>query len=328
MPLSTECSNPTLQRRAAIASGGVQDHAGAVRIELIEDFDLDHTIFQTLEGRLQRFAMRTRIGKRVHWEPGRAAEVENDYATARSETPLPPIDPRLLAFMVNECDFAVEHAEGSFLDHLYFCREYTAVHYPQGSPLVMLLHSILGTATNTFAMAVDRIPRLQGLLDPHVWMHIQAFPSILRLLYGADLRRELWENVDRLEALRSIRLHRVIDNAPLEITAADFWEALNYQLIHLVDFLPVANWRAWRADTAFIVFRDLHALLERAGRRVAGVRYDTATEAIGLVGERLPLPNRIVTWVPVSVSARYAESSMRRFSARIGHDLAFTIDWR
>ena len=328
MQSATERANPTLQRQAAIAAGGVQDHAGAVRIEPIENFDLDHTIFRTLEGRLQRFAMRARIGKRVHWEPRRAAEVESAYATARSGTPPPPIDPRLLAFMVDECDFAVEHAEGSFLDHLYFCHEYTAVHYPQGSPLVMLLHSILGTATNTFALSVDRIPRLQRLLDPHVWMHIQAFPSILRLLYGTALRRELWENVDRLAALRSIRLHRVIDNVPIEIAAADFWEALNYQLIHLVDFLPVAHWRAWRADTAFIVFRDLHALLERAGRRVAGVRYDPAARAVGLEGEDLPFPNRIITWVPVPISARFAEMSIRRFSARIGHDLSFTIDWR
>jgi hypothetical protein len=314
---ATERPDPTPQRKAAITSGAVRDHAGAVRVQAIEDFDLDQTIFQTLEGRAQRFVMRTRVGKQVHWAPAREAEVQAAYDEARSQTPLPPIDPALLRFMVEECDFDVEHADGSFLDHLYFCFEYTVAHYPEGSPTVMLLHSILGTGTNTFAMRADRIPALRALLGQRDWVHIEAFP----------LRRELRENLHRLDALQRIRFRRVIDNAPIELSAADLWEALNYQLIHLVDFLPVANWRAWRADTSFILFRDLHDLLERAGKRVAEVGYTPGGEAAGLEGEDLPLAGRLTTRIPVPVSERFAAKSVRRFSERIGHDMAYEIDW-
>ena len=52
MQRATERPEPTTQRKAAIASGAVHDHAGRVRVEAILDFDLDRTIFQTLEGRL------------------------------------------------------------------------------------------------------------------------------------------------------------------------------------------------------------------------------------------------------------------------------------
>ena len=89
-----------------------------------------------------------------------------------------------MQFLVTECDFNVEHADGSFLDHLYFCFEYSVQHYPRHSPLVMLLHSILGTGTNTFAMTADKIPQLRPLMTPWEWTQVEAFPSVLRLLYA------------------------------------------------------------------------------------------------------------------------------------------------
>ena len=49
------------------------------------------------------------------------------------------------------------------------------------------------------------------------------------------------------------------------MSAPDLWIQLNYQLIHLVDFLPVSNWSVHADDTAFIVFRDLYDLLTQAG---------------------------------------------------------------
>ena len=90
--------------------------------------------------------------------------------------PLPAVSAALMQFLVNECDFNVEHADGSFLDHLYFCFEYSVQHYPRHSPLVMLLHSILGTGTNTFAMTADKIPQLRPLMTPWEWTQVEAFP--------------------------------------------------------------------------------------------------------------------------------------------------------
>ena len=177
---------PSLQRKAAIAHGQARDHGDAVRVEPIPDFDLDQTIFNTLEGSIPRFVIRTRIAKESYWSEQAAQSVESAYQAALTAHPLPAVDPALLTFMVEQCDFDVEHADGSFLDHLYFCFEYSVQHFPDHSPIVMLLHSILGTGTNTFAMEAEKIPALKALMDDFEWTHVEAFPSVLRLLYDLD----------------------------------------------------------------------------------------------------------------------------------------------
>ena len=315
------------QRKAAIAHGGVRDHSGAVRVDAIPDFELDRTIFNTLEGGLARFVIRTRIAKEVHWAEPARAEVEQAYAAAQTPRPLPEVDPALLQFLVDECDFDVEHADGSFLDHLYFCYEYTHRHYPEHSALVMLLHSILGTGTNTFAMEAGKMPALQALITDFEWRHVAAFPSVLRLLYDQPLRQELWEKKDRLEELEAIHFHRVIDNERLTMTAEDFWIHLNYHLIHQTDFLPVSNWWAHANDTAFIVFRDLYAFLKQTGRLATALSYEPASKS-PTQGEAQTLGAKLVDWIPVSVSEKMAGRSIRRFSARIGHSMDYEIVWR
>jgi hypothetical protein len=60
---------------------------------------------------------------------------------------------------------------------------------------VALLHSILGTATNTFAVDAGKIPKLKALLTEFEAIHVETFPSIL-LLYnnnktGHDLAYQL-----------------------------------------------------------------------------------------------------------------------------------------
>ena len=82
-------------------------------------------------------------------------EVADDYA--RIDQPnASPVDQSLLTFMVEQCDFDVEHADGSFLDHLYFCYEYRAA-LPTAVRSGDAATSILGTG-NTFAMTADKIP--------------------------------------------------------------------------------------------------------------------------------------------------------------------------
>ena len=60
---ATERPNPSLQRKAAVANGAAVDHAGVVRVKPIDNFDLNRTIFQTLEGAAPRFVIKTRIAK-------------------------------------------------------------------------------------------------------------------------------------------------------------------------------------------------------------------------------------------------------------------------
>jgi len=319
---------PSLQRKAAIAGGRAIDHAGAVHVEPIENFDLDRTIFNTLEGSLPRFVIKTRIAKEAYWSDEAAKTVESNYQAARAAHPLPEVDPALMRFMVEECDFDVEHADGSFLDHLYFCFEYSVQHFPAHSPIVMLLHSILGTGTNTFAMTADKIPALKALMDAFEWIHVEAFPSVLRLLYDLPLRRELRRHIRRLDQLESIQFHRVIDNAPLTMSAEDFWTQLNFQLIHLIDFLPVANWGTHANDTAFIVFRDLYDLLERSGHKAANLSYAAGGGGRKVTGETQSFRGWLTTLIPVKLSEKMAAGSVRRFSASIGHDIGYELIWK
>jgi len=318
--------DPSILRKAAIASGCAKDHRGKVEVKPIPNFDLDRTIFQTLEGKAARFVMRTRVGKEPHWKPAAAESVEVRYQKARERHPLPEVDPTLIQFLVDECDFDVEHADGSFLDHLYFCFEYNVHHYPEQSPLVSLLHSILGTGTNTFAMEAEKIPALKKHLTDFEWAHIAAFPSILRLLYDLRLRAELRENEHRLDSLKRVDFHRVIDNEPISLSGEDFWIQLNYQLIHLIDFLPVANWSTHSNDTAFILFRDLYELLESNGKLEANVDYEPPGVIPTLEGER-PSLALLTDLIPVPVSEKMAARSVQQFSEKIGHSLDYTLVW-
>lgn len=324
---AAERPDPTLQRKAAIVNGGVVDHAGRVRIEPIPDFDLDRTIFQTLEGKLPRFVMSRRIAKRVHFDKQAAKEIQTKYEVGRATKSLPTVPPELIRFLVDECDFDAEHAEGSFLDHLYFGYEYSAQHYPEHSPLVMLLHSILGTGTNTFAMEAGKIPRLRELIDDFVWRQVEAFPSVLRLLYDRPLREELLANAHRPGALKEIGFHRVIDNAPITMSGEDFWIQMNYQIMHVLDFLPAANWSAHHSDNSFVLFRSLYEIMTRAGTLDAKIQYKPPSGARRFTGETADLGTRLIALVPDRVIDRMAGRSVRKFSERIGHSLNYNIVW-
>ncbi|MEO6952499.1 MAG: hypothetical protein ABI321_11845 [Polyangia bacterium] len=322
-----ERPNPSLQRKAAIASGGAVDHRGEVSVSPIEGFDLDRTIFTTLKGRIPRFVMQARIAKVARFDEAAAQRIQRAYDAAEARAALPAIRPELLRFMVEECDFEMEHADGSFLDHLYFCFEYGALHYRERSALVLLLHSILGTGTNTFAMRADKIPVLRTLLGEFDWAHIEAFPSVLRLLYDLPLRRELRANISRLSSLKEVSFRRVIDNAPIRMSGEDFFIQLNYQLIHLVDFLPVANWPRYANDSAFILFRDLYDLLERSGNKATELAYTPPHGSRALDREEQGLGGRLTTLIPVSLSEKMAARAVRGFSERIGHGIDYSLAW-
>ena len=316
----------TFQRKAAIATGTVRDHAGRVKVSKIPNFDLNRTIFNTLEGKLPRFVIQTRIAKEVEWYEEEQSAINESYSSMTEGGELPDVNPELLRFLVEECDFDVEHADGSFLDHLYFCYEYTHRHLPGQSALVMLLHSILGTGTNTFAMEADKIPKLKTLMMEDEWLHVESFPSVLRLLYAGDLMRELERNIRRLDRLKTIELHRVIDNKSITMTAKELWTQLNYQIIHLVDFLPVSNWQTHGNDTSFILFNRLYRFMQEAKLLEAKVDYVRSTKP-KLVDEEHGIGAKLVALIPVRLSEKMASKSIQRFSERIGHSLDFELKW-
>lgn len=322
-----ERPDPTIQRKAAIVNGGVVDHKGYVRVVPQRNFDINRTIFQTLEGAIPRFVMTRRIAKDVFFDKAKAEQIQEKYAHTRSTVELPKISPELVQFLIDECNFDVEHAEGSFLDHLYFGYEYSVQHFPNHSPLVMLLHSILGTGTNTFAMEASKIPALKALINDFEFRQVEAFPSILRLLYDGKLREELRANLHRADKIKEIHCHRVIDNAPIVLSGEDFWIQMNYQIMHVIDFLPAANWVAHHSDNSFILFRDIFDILKGAGKLEATLNYTPATGAHEFVGEEADLATHVLSRVPDAVVDKMAAKSVRKFSSRIGHSLEYKIVW-
>jgi hypothetical protein len=315
-----------MQRKAAIAKGGAFDFAGQVQIERMPDFDLDRTIFSELAGIGRKF-MSDRLSKEAVWDRAAAADIEAAYAQAQTAQPIPPIDPRLIQFMVDECDFSMEHADGTFLEHLVFCHHYAARHYPGYSPNVALLHSILGTSTNVFAMKPEKLPKLKALLTEFEAIHVDAFPSVYRLL-NTGLMEDLEQNAHRLGKLKTLHYHRVIDNEPLSIDATNFWIQLNYHLIHLVDFVPTANWSLHRADLFLQIFERLSQVLNRAGQRQAQVEFSLPKDKIAAVGETVTLFGRISRLL-LSPAANLAltRKTIRQYSAKCGHDLSYRLEW-
>ncbi|MFO1524852.1 MAG: hypothetical protein U1F16_02630 [Turneriella sp.] len=315
------------QRKAAIVTGGIADHSSKVHVKPIEKFDLNRTIFNTLEGNLPRKVIQTRIAKDVSWENDAARAIDAEYEKKSAQKDLPPIDPKLIAFMKDECDFDVEHADGSFFDHLFYCYEYSHFYYPQHSALVMLLHSILGTGTNTFAMPKEKIPQLKPLMSDFDWRHVEAFPSVLRLLYGTDLLKVLENEPAKLNSLKQIKFHRVIDNAPITMSGEDFWIQLNYQIIHLTDFIPVSNWPAHSNDSSFILFRKLYKFMTENGKLEAKISYEPPPLYAPVKNEELPVTGWLLTLMPTALGEWMTAQSIRKFSQKIGHDLKYELNF-
>ena len=316
-----------LQRKAAITNGGAADHAGRVTVERMVGFDMKRTIFGALTG-VPKMFMEEKLAKEPVWHDAAAAEVEAAYANAEATQPAPAIDQRLVDFMVEECDFSMEHADGTFLEHLVFCHDYAARHYPEHSPNVALLHSILGTATNTWAMDATKIPKLKELLTDFEALHVEVFPSTLRLFYNGEFLDELEANLHRLDELESLKLNRVIDNEPLEIDAENMWVNLNFHLMHFVDFMPPANWSTHRADPLLQMFQRLSDLLDKAGKRDATVDVVFPGDKLAIVGEKRTVFGRISGLLPASVTLKLAKKSIQEYSQEAGHDLSYELVWR
>ena len=315
-----------VQRKAAITQGGAVDHAGRVRISRMTGFDMNRTIFGGLEGIARKF-MDEKLAKEVEWDAAAATTIETAYDELEKAEPAPAIDQKLIDFMVNECDFSMEHADGTFLEHLVFCHHYAAHHYPEHSPNVALLHSILGTATNTFAMEAHKIPKLKALLTDFEAIQVEAFPSILRLLYNNSLLEELEQNTHRLGELKSLHCHRVIDNEPLTIDAENLWINLNYHLMHFVDFMPSANWSTHQADPLLQMFGRLSDLLDRAGQRQAQVELALPDAKSAPVGENRTLFGRLMDRLPAAITLKLARKSVQKYSNLAGHDLSYRLVW-
>lgn len=323
-----------VRRRAQLALGRAMDHGSDVTRSWLTKFDLNRTIFHSVDSFLARLFLYQRLAVELYWSDRAVEQIQRAYEKADADLKLKlcPIQLRpeqpLLDFMATECNFSMEHADGSFLDHLRFCYEYSQRHYRHGpSARILLLHSIMGVGTNFFPMTIEKVPQLKGLLTDAEFTHIEVFPSILRLVNMKQLMVELTARANDLSRLRSITVHRVIDNTRITLTADELWVQLNYQLIHLLDFLPASNWAANWDDNFLSGFTELYALLVKTKNLQAFVDVDLTQAENGEDGRPLSLARVLVSVVPGTIMRRLAVQAQAKLSKRIGHSLSYDLVW-
>ena len=151
-----------IRRKCQIALGGPTDHSGEVIVSAVPGFDLDSTIFGSVTGLLPRTVQKSKVAIELFWSDAAISRVEMLYAPV---PPPPSYKSQILDFMNDECDFAIEHADGSFMDHLKFCHDYAVHNYKDVSPVPMLLHSIMGVGTNFFPMKIQQVGRLKEVRE-------------------------------------------------------------------------------------------------------------------------------------------------------------------
>ncbi len=315
-----------IRRMHQIVAGKPTDHAGQVMIMVDESFDINATIFKSITTKLIRYIQSDKLAIKLFWSDKVANSVRNAYEKIPKA---PKYDKPILEFMDNECDFAMEHADGSFKDHLKFCYEYSHKHYQSKSARVLLLHSIMGVGTNFFPMKKEKIGALQALLTDFEFRQIAMFPSVLRLFYHGPLRYELENLVDseegkaKLKKLRFVEMHRVIDNEKIRVNAVDFWIQLNYQLMHLLDFLPATCWKEHTGDTFLDNFIAMHKILSKLDKLEARVDYD-AREGQSSQGEQpVTLASLLRGCIPSNIQIALAQRQISGFSRAIGHSLQY-----
>jgi hypothetical protein len=312
-----------------------------------EELDWDSTIFHTISDPQLTERLKKRFGQRPLWSDAVIS------TAAKKAVTLPPrlyyCNTTILDFIKMHCqDFKNEQADGSFLDHLDFCAEYTArcfvaphdntvVATTTTSPNVLFLHSICGVNTNLFPLQFDKIPDLEPLLTAHEFQHIQAFPCMLRLLF-IDLMDTLWNAAHSGggKQAEGVSIH-TFHGTDLTLSGDEFWIHLNYQLIHLLDFLPTQHYDKFVAggDAFTRLFLRLHEFLRNNHRLMADVRLDQLGKVPGMSSaetQDLPTWEYLLSKVnkPDDVARAHAQlgAQLRQYSKAINHDLAYEIHWK
>lgn len=314
-----------LRRMAQIARGKPTDHQGEVVLAPNAAFDISKTIFASLDSAVARAFISDKVGVIPFWSD----RAEQQIRAAFKKVPkAPSFDKSLISFMSNKCDFAVEHADGSFMDHLKFCFEYSHRHFPERSPRVLLLHSIMGVGTNFFPMKKELIPELRALLTETEFQHIAIFPTMLRLLQSGVLMDKLVNTpVNKLKTLKSFTCHRVIDNKSVTVNAEVFWDHLNYQVIHLLDFLPAASWKLHLDDNFLRNFRRLHAVLTANQQLRCKLDYDAQEGSSDSSGQPKTLISLLRGVIPSTMALSMAQNALKKFSKKIGHSFEHKLEF-
>ena len=85
-----------IRRQAQVALGGCRDHAGEVILQRIPDFDLNRTIFRTVEGFVPRLVIGSKIGVQAYWSDVASRSIIRLYQLVPSP---PSLNSALVTFM-------------------------------------------------------------------------------------------------------------------------------------------------------------------------------------------------------------------------------------
>lgn len=332
-----------LQRKSYLLECGPINHGKNVFYVKDENFDLNKTIFKGVSGMLgfKRMELRSKLGNEFKWAPKTCEEIEEKFEDFK-KTKIEVVTKQpswnnysdIIRFMKEDCDFNTEHADGSFMDHLYFCRDYSKAHYSSVSPRILFLHSILGVGTNLFPMTVEQIPTLKAMLEPDEFKQIAVFPSLLRLMNQGTLFKQLLDAFQNntLDSLESIKMFRVIDNEEITLTSEELKVALNIQLIHQLDFLPCSNWCSQVSDPMFQVFVEIYQFLTETKLIEAEVKFDVETLENASEKDEFGMPVTVATviskYVPKSIKRQALKKSSEAFSKDIEHNMSYTLQWK
>ena len=314
-----------LRRKAQIGKGGPTDHHGEVTIAAV-DVDIDKTIFKSVTSCLARSVVKSRVGILPLWPD----QVVHRYTEMYAKIPKPPShDKAIIDFLVQEANLSCEHADGSFMDHLQFCYEYSNAYYKAMSPRILLLHSIMGVGTNYFPITKEQIPTFKALLTEEEWKHVEAFPSVLRLLQHGPLMDDLiGMEKAKFDKIDGISFHRVIDNEPLTFNKEEFWVQLQFHLMHTLDFLPAEDWGHETGDNFLWCLSSLHRVLTKADKLLCHVDMNLKpafpnSQVQGKQGSTLG--GMIRNCAPACIQLKLARKQITKFSADIGHDLSYEL---
>jgi len=216
------------------------------------------------------------------------------------------------------------------MDHLHFCHDYSAVHFPAHSPRVLLLHSILGVGTNIFPMEAEHIPKLEALLTPFELKHISAFPSFVRLLSAGLVEAMARLSDEELAQIKAVHFHRVIDNTEHSLSGEDLWIHLNFHVMHFLDFLPAAGWKAQLSEPLFQMFVELYNYLKRLGNIQCNLDFNLASPCEYADASQLPLTlgTLVSTHVPKKLARKLAAKAVRQYSRDCRHSLKCEVEFK
>ena len=178
-------------------------------------------------------------------------------------------------------------------------------------------------------MDKEHIPELQKLVTKFEFEHIAMFPTVLRLLYYGPFMDELRElatkQPEKLKRISKVVCYRVIDNERIEMDAETLWVQLNYHLMHLLDFIPVASWDLYAADNFLNNFSMLHEILTKAGQLHCRVDYQVKDRAAQSGGENMNLLTFVSRKLPPKAILAVGRKAIKKFSDEINHSLDYEI---